>query len=213
MSGSDSRSDILARLRAQQRGDQTPPPAWRSRRRFADLAERFTQSLRDASGEVIRANSLDEALRQLGELLQTLGARCVVVNDEPPLNTANLTARWPGLKWFIVGHSEGDLRGFCATADVGLSSGEAALAETGSILVTSGPGKSRLTTLLPPVHIVLIPTSRLTADIFTWTAARQGLPPASMTLISGPSKTADIEQTLTVGVHGPRHFIVILYED
>lgn len=213
MPGSDSRNDILARLRAQQREDQSPPPVWRSRRRFADLAERFTQSLTDASGEVIRANSFDAALQRLEELLQSLGVRRVVANNEPSLNTANLTVRWPDLTWFIVGHSEGDLRAFCATADVGLSSGDAALAETGSILVTSGPGKSRLATLLPPVHLVLIPTSRLTADIFTWTAARQEPPPASMTLISGPSKTADIEQTLTVGVHGPKRFIVILYED
>lgn len=210
---SDSRSDILARLRAQQRSDQTPPPAWRSRRHFPDLAERFTQSLVASAGEVIQAESLETALLQLGELLQSLGARCVVANDEPPLNTVNLSERWSSLTWHIVGHSEGDLRSFCAMADVGLSGGDAALAETGSVVVTSGPGKSRLATVLPPVHIALIPISCLTTDIFTWTAARQGPPPASMTLISGPSKTADIEQTLTVGVHGPKRFIVILYTD
>ena len=80
------------------------------------------------------------------------------------------------------------------------------------MVVSSGRGRSRLTSLLPPVHLALVPTSSLTTDIFTWTAARQGQLPASLTLISGPSKTADIEQTMAVGVHGPKRFIVVLYE-
>jgi L-lactate utilization protein LutC len=79
--------------------------------------------------------------------------------------------------------------------------------------VSSGPGRSRLATLLPPVHIALVPTSRMTTDIFTFTAARQGELPANMVFISGPSKTGDIEQTMSIGVHGPKRFIVILYED
>jgi L-lactate dehydrogenase complex protein LldG len=70
-----------------------------------------------------------------------------------------------------------------------------------------------MATLLPPVHIALVPESRLTADLFTWTAARQGPLPANVTLVSGPSKTADIEQTMAIGVHGPKRFIVVLYAD
>ncbi|MEZ4767250.1 MAG: LUD domain-containing protein [Caldilineales bacterium] len=81
------------------------------------------------------------------------------------------------------------------------------------MLVTSGPGRSRLVPLLPPVHIALAPTSRLTSDLFTWTAQRGGDVPSNLTLITGPSKTADIEQTLAIGVHGPKRFIVILYDD
>ncbi|MGB4871273.1 MAG: LUD domain-containing protein, partial [Candidatus Promineifilaceae bacterium] len=87
------------------------------------------------------------------------------------------------------------------------------LAETGSVILSSGPAQSRMATLLPPIHIVLLPTSRLTSDIFTWTQARQETIPANITLISGPSKTADIEQTMAVGVHGPKRFVVIVYED
>jgi L-lactate dehydrogenase complex protein LldG len=50
-------------------------------------------------------------------------------------------------------------------------------------------------------------------DIFTWAASCQEPLPAAITLISGPSKTGDIEQTLTTGVHGPKRFIAILFED
>jgi L-lactate dehydrogenase complex protein LldG len=96
---------------------------------------------------------------------------------------------------------------------VGLTSAEAAFAETGSIVVSSGPTRSRMVSLLPPIHIALVPTSKLTADIFTWAATRQGDLPANTVFISGPSKTADIEMTLVKGVHGPKRFIVILYGD
>lgn len=206
-----ARDDILRKLRGRGRVPEDAPPAWTSRRRFDDLAARFAESLERVSGEVIRAESLDAAWEALDGLLASLDARLVVANDEPPLAGLDLSARWPGIDWHIVGRSEGDLRVLCATADVGLSSADAALAETGSVVIASGPGRSRLATLLPPVHVALVPEARLTPDIFTWTAARKGERPASVTLVSGPSKTADIEQTLAIGVHGPKRFIVILY--
>ncbi len=207
-----AREDILGRLRAAGR-DAAPPAPWQSRRRFDDLAVRFSEALIAVKGEVIRADGLDEAWEQLGDLLRDLGARRVVANTEPPLNTIDLAARWPTLQWHVVEQTPGDLRAFCATADVGLSGSVAALAETGSVVVASGSGQSRLATLLPPVHVALVPTSHLTADIFTWAAGRQGDMPAALTIISGPSKTADIEQTLAIGVHGPGRFVVILYAD
>ncbi len=207
-----ARDDMLTRIRLQYR-DVTPPPVWRSRRHFDDLAARFEEALTKVKGEVIRAASLDEALRRLDETLDALEARCVVVNDELLLAGLDLAARWPGRELHVVGRTSGDLRAVCASADVGLSSADAALAETGSLVVTSGPGRSRLATLLPPVHLALVPTSRLTTDLFTFTAARSGAQPASMTIISGPSKTADIEQTMAIGVHGPKRFIVVLYDD
>lgn len=208
----DSREDILARVRAARRDEAHPAP-WQSRREYADLAAQFAQALTAVKGEVIRADGLDHAWACLEALLRDLGARSVVANDEPPLNGLDLAARWPSLAWHVVDRSPGDLRAFAASADVGLSGGIAALAETGSVAVRAGPGQSRLATLLPPVHVALVPESALTPDIFTWAAARQGDMPASLTLISGPSKTADIEQTLAIGVHGPGRFVVILYGD
>ena len=208
-----ARDQILAILRPQER-PVTHPPAWRSRRDFADLAERFSAALTAAAGEVRRAAGLAAALDELGQALAELQAARVAVNSEPPLDSVDLAARWPAITWHIVDQASGPLlRAFCADADAGLSSAEAALAETGTIVVSSGPGQSRLATLLPPVHIALVPTSRLTADLFTWTAGRRGSLPANVTLISGPSKTADIEQTMAIGVHGPKRLIVILYED
>ncbi len=206
-----AREDILKRLRSKAR-QETLPPVWRSQREFPDLADRFTKALTAAQGEVRRAQSFESAWAEVEKILHEVGAQAVVANDEPPLNTVEPTQRWPDWEWHIVGQTAGDLRQFCARADVGLSGVEAALAETGGIVIRSGAGQSRLAALLPPVHVALTPVSCLTADVFTWTAARAGKMPANVTIISGPSKTADIEFTLTLGVHGPGHLIVVLYD-
>lgn len=215
----------MGRLRRQARGQASHPTAWRSQRDFPDLARRFSEALVAAKGEVMRADDLQAALDMLGELLREVGARRIVVNGERPLHDLDLAHRFPAYEWHFVERSDGDLRAACAAADVALSSADAALAETGTLVVSSGPTRSRLATLLPPLHVALLPTSRLTTDLFTWIVERAGGTPAgqqeetvtgrlpaNLTLISGPSKTADIEQTLSIGVHGPKRLIVILYE-
>jgi L-lactate dehydrogenase complex protein LldG len=213
-----TRDEILARLREQAR-DVAPPPPWRSRREFEDLAHRFTEALTAVKGEVLRAASLEEALDHVDRVLHEIEAETAVTNLQPPLDAIDLTGRWPEVKWQVAGQSEEEQRAFAVSADIGLSGVDAALAETGTVVVSSGPSRSRLTTLLPPVHLALAPTSSLTTDIFTWVetfswvAARGDEMPAATTLISGPSKTADIEQTMAIGVHGPKRFIVVLYDD
>jgi L-lactate utilization protein LutC len=169
--------------------------------------------LEKAKGEVYRAESLEGAMVVLSGILEEIEAKSAVYNDQPPLSELDLPNHLPTIDWRMAGEESDAFRAFSARADVGLTGVEAALAETGTAVVSSGPGRSRLTPLLPPVHIALTGTSQLTADIFTWTASRNGKPQASVTLISGPSKTADIEQKMAIGVHGPKRFIVILYED
>jgi L-lactate utilization protein LutC len=207
-----AREEILNRLKGRQRSGSAPGP-WRSQRQYDDLAGQFGQALTATKGEYYRSTSFEEALIRIDDIFKEIQVKRALVDDQPPLNGVDLAARWPEISWHIVGRSDEDLRSFAASADIGLSVGEAALAETGSVLVSSGPSRSRLTTLLPPVHLALVPGSCLTTDLFTWTAERQGPFPSSMTLISGPSKTADIEQTMATGVHGPGRFIVVLYAD
>ena len=208
-----ARESILARLRPKAR-ESAPPAPWRSRRTSPDLAAQFEEALTAAGGEVVRAGNLDGALSALADLLHNEEARRVVANTTSPLETIDLSGRFPAVAWHLASDDEDgeSWRAHCAAADLGLSGADAALAETGSIIISSGPGRSRLATLLPPVHVALVPVLRLTADIFTWAAARQRDYPANLTLVSGPSKTADIEQTLAVGVHGPKRLVVILYE-
>lgn len=99
--------------------------------------------------------------------------------------------------------------------DAGFTSTVAGIAETGGLLLMPGPAEPRLMSLVPPVHIALLRASTI-QDTF-WSAVKalgwgRALPPNAL-LISGPSKTADIEQTLAYGVHGPKRLIVVLVQD
>lgn len=207
-----ARDVILHRLRSAVE-ERTLPSPWPPQPTFTDLVSPFSVSLRAAGGEVHLEDSLESALHKVETILRLVEARAIVANDEPPLSAAVLPQRWPNHEWHIVGQSGRDLREFCARADVGLSGVQGALAETGSLIVTSGRGKSRLATLLPPVHVALVSISSLVPDIFTWTSRREEELPANIILISGPSKTADIEFTLTLGIHGPKRLIAVLYKD
>jgi L-lactate utilization protein LutC len=204
----NGREEILGHLKKVQRATELPRP-WQSRREFPDLVTRFMESLTAVHGEVFRVDSLAAAHEQTNHLLRQLEAEKVVMNDERPL--ANLP-HLPQISYHLVQQEDAELRDFCASADVGLSSADAALAETGTIILTSGPGKSRLATLLPTIHIALVPSASLTADLFTWSSQFKRQLPANLNFISGPSKTADIEQTMAIGVHGPKRFIVILFD-
>ena len=209
----NARQKILNHLNSHRR-ETVHPQAWVSHREFDNLADQFTQALKKANGEVHRVESLEGAMVVLSALLEEIAAKSAVINNQPPLTNLNLPGRWPNITWHRAGDGDaGQYRAACAAADIGITGVDAALAETGTAVVSSGPGCSRLTPLLPPVHLALIATSQLTTDLFTWTASRHAPLPAAMTLISGPSKTADIEQTMAIGVHGPKRFIAILYND
>jgi L-lactate dehydrogenase complex protein LldG len=98
---------------------------------------------------------------------------------------------------------------------VGLTGADAALAETGTLALLAGPGRPRLASLSVTTHIALFTPAELHPALDAWWAARPDLAEwvrsgSHLTLISGPSRTADIEMTLTVGVHGPAEVIAIL---
>ena len=209
----DARKDILSRLRSRSR-EQAGPAPFRSRQQFDDLGAAFEKALVAVGGQVHRCQDLESGLAFTGQILKELAVQTAVVNQEPPLDRIEFTARWPQISWYRASEADDNLdyRQRCAEADIGLSGAEAGLAETGTIVLHSGPGRSRLATLLPPVHLALLPENKLLTDLFAWAKTRPGTMPSNVTMVSGPSKTADIEQTLSVGVHGPKRFIVVLYQ-
>ncbi len=86
---------------------------------------------------------------------------------------------------------------------VGITGAAAGIAETGTLVVTSGNGKPQSTSLLPQIHIAVLRELDLYKNLAEVFMLRKVQDAATISLISGPSKTADIEMTLTVGVHGP----------
>jgi L-lactate dehydrogenase complex protein LldG len=99
-----------------------------------------------------------------------------------------------------------------AAAELGITGCDAAIAETASVVLLSGRGRSRAVSLLPPVHLAIVQRHQLCltmAEVFEkYSGALQSA--ASCTLITGPSRTADIELTLTLGIHGPGRVVVVI---
>ena len=94
--------------------------------------------------------------------------------------------------------------------DAGFTTTRGGIAETGGLILWPSPDEPRLLSLVPPVHLALLDTAAI-HDTF-WQAMRsegwaRAMPPNAL-LVSGPSKTADIEQTLAYGVHGPKRLVV-----
>ncbi len=100
-----------------------------------------------------------------------------------------------------------------AEAKVGVTESELAVADTGSLLMDASPAERRLASTLPEIHIALTPLSGLRA---TLGQALAGIDPRRMrylAAVTGPSRTADIERVLTIGVHGPVRLIIAFYEE
>jgi L-lactate dehydrogenase complex protein LldG len=100
----------------------------------------------------------------------------------------------------------------CATVDIGITSADYVLADTGTLVMIASPHEARMVSLLPPAHIAVVPTGRILTgldELFT-VLPRPAEQSSSMVLITGPSRTADIEQILVRGVHGPGQITVVL---
>jgi L-lactate utilization protein LutC len=99
-------------------------------------------------------------------------------------------------------------------ADVGITSCEFALAETGSLVMLSRPGRERVASLLPPMHIAVVERSQILPDLYDAIARLQAMGgeglPSNVVLITGPSKTGDMELELTTGVHGPGRWCAVV---
>jgi L-lactate dehydrogenase complex protein LldG len=96
--------------------------------------------------------------------------------------------------------------------DVGVTGADAALAESGSIVLVHGEGRPRMASLAPEVHIVLLELDVLERSLAHWAHKNPELAgdTTNLVLVTGPSRTGDIEQQLNLGVHGPRHLHIVM---
>ena len=165
----------------------------------ADALETVAELLRGAAAtEVLAWDAAELPLPELLPRLDELGIRAVDAQVLGRDRVAQYAALDPALA--------------C------ISGVDAAIAESGTMLVVSGPGRGRLASLLAPMHIALLPADRIVRtlpDAFDLLQGRFGAglfrDRSNLALITGPSRTADIELSLTLGVHGPRdiHAVVI----
>jgi L-lactate dehydrogenase complex protein LldG len=94
----------------------------------------------------------------------------------------------------------------------GITGAVAAIAESGSLLLTSGPARPLSTSLLHEIHIAVVPSSCIVRSLEEALSLKEVPGASAAVLITGPSRTADIEMTLTIGVHGPKQLVVFVVE-
>ena len=140
----------------------------------------------------------DDVAAAVARLASELGVRMAVLGAEPEVQALRRALEGAGVD--AVDH---DLE-VAAGADLGITGAVAGVAATGSVVVSSAASGGRGATVLPTVHLCLLPLDRLratTLDVLR-ECAELGLP-SNLTFVTGPSRTGDIELILTVGVHGP----------
>jgi L-lactate dehydrogenase complex protein LldG len=184
-----------------------------------ELLDRFAREITALAGHVHRARDSAEAAAIVSDLVASYESERVLAWQPASALQRDVAAE---LARRGVGLVEPDLPFDAAdrearlleleTIAVGLTGARAALADTGSLVLTSGRGRPRLASLLPPVHIALVRIADLYASLPAFLAANAEVlsEAANLVVVTGPSRTADIEMTLTLGVHGPRHVHAIV---
>ena len=138
-----------------------------------------------------------------------IAGKTAVASNAPYLQECGITSL-PGVRSGIRDVTE--LTEVCAAADIGITSADYALADTGTLVMLASPREARLVSLLPPMHIAVVPQDRILTgldELFSL-LPRPADQTSSMVLITGPSRTADIEQILVRGVHGPGQICVVI---
>ena len=175
----------------------------------SQYVQTFVQRFDKLAGKAFVVPDAAAVVPQLSSLID--GKR-VAASNAPFLATCGITA----LAQVETGFTDRDkLRAACAKADIGITSADYVLAETGTLVMLSSGHEERLVSLLPPVHMAIVPRSRILANLdeLLTLLPKPAEQTSSMVLITGPSRTADIEQILVRGVHGPGEIYTVIVEN
>ncbi|MCK6579318.1 MAG: lactate utilization protein [Anaerolineae bacterium] len=224
-----SREYILGKLRAAQRPFPDAPPRPSSYLTVTvqqdetpeALLARFRTEMTNLKGESFVVEDDEAARDQVMALLESHQTRRILAWDFAHIPVAGLEAAIKAAGIEIIPpetHDEFRAETLAAAegAQVGLTGADAAAATTGTLCFTTGPGRGRIPTILPPVHLAVIRQSQIVPRLEAWVAGlrAEGLDAirrrANFCFITGPSRTGDIEMELILGVHGPGQVQVII---
>jgi len=196
-----------------------------------DLVPKFEEELGKVSGCAHRVSSPGELDETLERLLKTYETKRVVLSRNPILVQAEVPVKLRKLGITATVWPEGpgqasdsgpatEFRQEAFSAEVGITGVDWVLAESGTLVLSSQTEGAQMASLAPPVHIALYRRSQVLASLEEVLERLPVLPDASaaapgrsIVFVTGVSRTADIEQILIRGVHGPRELHAILVED
>jgi L-lactate dehydrogenase complex protein LldG len=185
------------------------------------LVERFAEVLTAVGGIPHGPLAVDEALDLLVRLCRERsgGAAVAVSTGDPVVQKLGAVGKLSAAGLDVLTPDDVFWRERLAEAGVGVTGAVAALADSGSVGVACGAGAPRATSLVPPAHICLVFRGTMVGDLgealLRWapTADANAALPSNLVWIGGPSRSADLELVLTVGVHGPGSVDVIVVEE
>ena len=185
----------------------------------SELVGRFAEVLAAVGGRAHGPLPVDEALDLLVALARERagGAAVAVSTGDPVVHKLGVAERLTAAGVEVLTPDDVFWRERLAEAGVGVTGAVAAVAASGSVAVACGPGAPRATGLVPPAHICLVFQGTMVEDLGeglrTLGIANPAQLPSNLVWVSGPSRSADLELVLTVGVHGPGSVDVIVVDE
>jgi L-lactate dehydrogenase complex protein LldG len=185
----------------------------------AELISSFARELEAVGGHFVGAVAADELFARAAELADQLGALTIAIGagvtfDSEPLANSLEQASRDVIRCRPAG-DDGARRALIerlARTDLGIVEANCAIASTGTIAVSATPARPSALTLLPPAVLAIVRADRLMGDVaaaIEWLGA-ETIANHRVAFITGPSRTADIEKLIVVGVHGPKQLYVIV---
>ena len=205
-----SRDRILGQIQDAlgKRGPTPTPPSASRREPAPDLLARFVERLTAVAGRCVRPDHERDVAATIERELRNANARTIAFGGGAEMDALRQQLAARGFSTIASDSPTDEI----AEADAGITEAQWGVAETGTIALDDRAMRARRASLLPRLHIAVLDSRRMVAtldDLFA-AAHHGGLVPHALTLITGPSRTADIELQLVIGVHGPGELCVVL---
>lgn len=213
---SKSKENILSRIRKELNKQSMPMPYPELEKRMSEDMyakatlsdeETFADNFNQLGGKFIFCDNHEDLLQKIHALHETRGWKKMLCADEQLLLSLNP----PNMEIALSANDNPE------DADACITGCEALVARTGSVIISSRQHMGRTSTVFYPVHIIVATTSQVVRDIQNAIdlvkKKYNGNLPTMINLNTGPSRTADIEKTLVVGVHGPGEVFCFLVND
>lgn len=169
--------------------------------------EVFMDNWTALGGHAFRFQAMDEVKKFLQDFVQETDTSSVLLQDQSELQELGLEEALSGAQCHIWNAASDQILDEAARADVGIAVVDHAAAYTGTVVALSSPEKGRSTSLLPKAFIAIVPADKIEANLGPILTGLDGHTPedipAGVHFITGPSRSSDIENDLTIGVHGP----------
>jgi L-lactate dehydrogenase complex protein LldG len=172
------------------------------------LINRFVDEIAKASGRAIVTKGEDEVREFIINLIDERNVKSLAIWRTDLLTSLREFLLDRGLRFASPGNKS-DM----AEVNIGITEANFAIAETGTIVLISNENQPRSVSLIPPIHIAVIKSDIIVENLdqLFFLVQNSSEPTSCMTFITGPSRTADIELNLTLGVHGPKELFVVIH--